>query len=63
MIVVEAFLRGRLLARYAGDDALASLPHAEREQAMVALAQTNLLKDRLVDAPHLGDLRFEVRTA
>jgi hypothetical protein len=63
MTVVDVILRGRLLARYAGDNAIASLPICERDAAMVALAKQNLLSERLVDEPHLDDLNFEVRDA
>lgn len=63
MIVVDVTLRGRLLARYTGCDAVAALFGRDRDAAMVALAKHNLLKDRLVDVPHLDDLNFEVRDA
>jgi hypothetical protein len=63
MIAVDVILRGRLLARYFGDDAIADLPHHKRGPAMIALAKQNLLSERLVDEPHLDDLNFEVRDA
>lgn len=61
MILVEVILRGRLLARYTEDDGIAGLSSPERDAAMIALAKQNLLRDGLVDEPHLDDLIFEVR--
>lgn len=63
MIAVDVILRGRLLARYTGDDAIADLLPHERGRAMIALAKKRLIRERLVDEPHLDGLNFEVRDA
>lgn len=60
MVCVGVWLRGRLLARYDADEAIARLPATQVNPAMVALAKRNLLRDRLVDEPHLDILTFEV---
>ncbi len=58
---MDVLLRGRLLARYAGDQQTAALPEPDAEREMITRAIETLLRDRLIDAPHLGELEFKVQ--